>query len=180
VTPPTTFNRERQRALALLARSPNGRTETFMLLHGCTRQQLDGLISAGLATATEEQAGHGWQTGITRIRITEAGRAALSKSSGHAAPSKPSDPSSREEHSSIPSVDSAMHKANSEAKNGFGARDERRKLVAEIMALSPPPTGNENRARAILRNFTLNQLEVLAAALRDGDHRDRLITRRDE
>jgi len=39
-----TANGERHRALALLARGPNGRTETFMLLHGCTRQQLDGLI----------------------------------------------------------------------------------------------------------------------------------------
>jgi hypothetical protein len=170
---------KRHRALAVLARSPNGRTETFMLLHGYTRQQIDGLIGVGLATATEERVGHGRQMGITRITITEAGRAALSKASERATLSKPNDPLSKEP-SSIPSVDSAMHKTDGEARNGFGAGDERRKLVAEIMALSPPPRGNENRARAILRNFTLSELEVLAAALRDGDHRDRLITRRDE
>jgi hypothetical protein len=64
-----TPNGERHRAL--LARSPNGRTETFMLLHGCTRQQLDGLISARLAIATDERVGHGRQMATTRIRITE-------------------------------------------------------------------------------------------------------------
>ena len=63
--------------LALLARSPDGHTETFMLLHGCTRELLDGLIRAKLATARKERVGRGRQIEVTRIKITKAGRAAL-------------------------------------------------------------------------------------------------------
>jgi hypothetical protein len=65
------------RALTLLARSPNGHTETFMLLHGCTRELLDVLIRAKLATARKERVGRGRQIEVARIKITKAGRAAL-------------------------------------------------------------------------------------------------------
>ena len=66
-------------ALALLARSPNGHTETFMLVHGCTRQLLDGLIRAEFATALKERVGRGRQIEVTRIKLTKAGRAALAQ-----------------------------------------------------------------------------------------------------
>jgi hypothetical protein len=47
--------------------------------------------------------------------------------------------------------------------------DERRNLAIEIMKLSPPAPGCRERARRILENkFSLNELEVLAEALRDG------------
>jgi hypothetical protein len=65
------------RALALLARSRNGHTETFMLLQGCTRELLDGLIRAKLATARTERVGRGRQIEVRRINITKAGGAAL-------------------------------------------------------------------------------------------------------
>src|SRR5262252_3735627 len=47
---------ERRRALALLARSPNGRTKTYMLSQGWTRQLLGGLVRAGLATLRKPSA----------------------------------------------------------------------------------------------------------------------------
>jgi len=72
-----TFYGEHFRALDLLARRPKGRTETFMLIHGCTRQYLDGLILAGLATATKQRVGRGRQIEVTRIKLTEGGRATL-------------------------------------------------------------------------------------------------------
>jgi hypothetical protein len=68
---------ERRRALALLARSPNGRTKTYMLSQGWTRQLLDGLVRAGLATAANERVGRGRQIEATRIKITDAGRTVL-------------------------------------------------------------------------------------------------------
>jgi hypothetical protein len=73
------FYGEHFRALDLLARRPNGRTETFMLIHGCTRQYLDGLIRAGLATATKQRIGRGRQIEIARIKLTEGGRATLTE-----------------------------------------------------------------------------------------------------
>jgi DNA-binding PadR family transcriptional regulator len=73
------FYGEHFRALDLLARRPNGRTETFMLIHGCTRQYLDRLIRAGLATATKQRVGRGRQIEITRIKLTEGGRATLTE-----------------------------------------------------------------------------------------------------
>ena len=53
--------------------------------------------------------------------------------------------------------------AKTNGKDG-GIEDKRRNLAAEIMALSPPTQGCTQRARFI----TLNELEVLAEALRDG------------
>jgi hypothetical protein len=50
-----------------------------------------------------------------------------------------------------------------------GGFDERRNLATEIMRLSPPAPGCKERARRILESkFSLNELEVLAEALRDG------------
>ena len=47
-----TRNGEHRRVLPLLARRPNGRTEAFLLLYGCTRQHLDGLCQGqGLTSA---------------------------------------------------------------------------------------------------------------------------------
>ena len=46
--------------------------------------------------------------------------------------------------------------------------EKRLTLFTEILTLSPPPPGCEQRARLILRKFTLNELQVLAKALRDA------------
>jgi hypothetical protein len=47
--------------------------------------------------------------------------------------------------------------------------DERHNLAIDIMKLSPPAPGCRERARRILQNkFSLNELEVLAEALRNG------------
>ena len=47
--------------------------------------------------------------------------------------------------------------------------DERHNLAIEIMRLSPPAPGCKERARRILESkFSLNELEVLAEALRNG------------
>jgi hypothetical protein len=47
--------------------------------------------------------------------------------------------------------------------------DKRRNLVTEIMTLSPPASGCQQRPRLILESkFSLNELQVLAEALRDG------------
>ena len=47
--------------------------------------------------------------------------------------------------------------------------DERRNLAIEIMKLSPPAPGCKERARRILESkFSLNELQVLAEALREG------------
>jgi len=148
-----TFNGQ-HRALALLARSPNGRTETFMFLHGCTRQYLDGLIRVGFATATKERVGRGRRIEIARVKITEAGRAALSK------------PYARSRHSASGTTASLprIKQANGKARTNGG----RPSLITEIMTLSPPSPGCERRARLILRKFTLNELQVLVKALRDG------------
>jgi len=71
-----TLNGEHHRPFA---RSPKGHTKTFMLLHGCKRQLLDRLVRAKLATASTYRVERGRQIEITRIKLTEAGRATLSK-----------------------------------------------------------------------------------------------------
>jgi hypothetical protein len=148
------FNGEHPRALALLGRSPNGRTEAFMLFHGCTRQHLDGLIRAGLATATKEQVGRGRQIEIRRIKLTEAGRAVLSKRYAPVVPQRIRD-------------DGKPPRTNQ--VNGKAVlKPERHNLITEIMTLSPPPLGCKRPARLILRKFTINELVVLVEALRDG------------
>jgi hypothetical protein len=71
---------DRRRALALLAASPDGCTEAIMLAHGFSVEMLVDLVRAGLATAQAERvvAGRSAMMEVTRVRITEAGRRALS------------------------------------------------------------------------------------------------------
>jgi hypothetical protein len=69
----------RRRALELLASCPDGCTEAIMLAHGCTIPQVVELIRAGLASAhTERVVAGGRPIEVTHVRITEAGRRALS------------------------------------------------------------------------------------------------------
>ena len=70
--------RERQRALALLASCPDGCPEALMLAHGFGIALMVELVGDGLATATEERVLAGKATlEVTRVRITDAGRRAL-------------------------------------------------------------------------------------------------------
>jgi hypothetical protein len=70
---------DQRRALELLAASPNGCTELLFLAHGFTRNLLADLILAGFVSAeTERVMAEGWPINVRRIRITDAGRRALS------------------------------------------------------------------------------------------------------
>ena len=62
--------------LSLLANSADGRTEARLLSRGFTREVLSGLIRDGLATANTGRVGRA-PVEVVRIKITEAGRAAL-------------------------------------------------------------------------------------------------------
>jgi hypothetical protein len=69
---------DRRRVLELLAGSRDGCSEAIMLAHGFTIEQMVELVRAGLATATAERVVAGRRTiEVTRVRITEAGRRAL-------------------------------------------------------------------------------------------------------
>ena len=72
-------NAERhRRALELLSSCRDGCTEAIMLAHGFTTEQMIDLMRAGLATATAERVVAGRHTiEVARVRITEAGRRAL-------------------------------------------------------------------------------------------------------
>jgi hypothetical protein len=74
---------ETRRMLELLAASNDGCTEAILMAHGFALEFLDGIVSAGLATATAE---HTFAAGraieFTRVRITEAGRRALAARAG--------------------------------------------------------------------------------------------------
>jgi hypothetical protein len=73
---------DRRRALELLAASRRGCTETLLLAHGVTVEQMVGLIRAGLATAAPERVVTGRRSDeITRVKITDAGRRAFSGAS---------------------------------------------------------------------------------------------------
>jgi hypothetical protein len=74
---------DRRRAIELLARSPDGMTEAMLLAHGFTVDMLADLIRAGLATAkTERIVAGGRPIEVTRVRITDAGRQALTALKG--------------------------------------------------------------------------------------------------
>jgi hypothetical protein len=68
-----------RRALELLARCPEeGCSETLMLAHGFTIEQLVELGRAGLITATADRVVTGaHEFEVATLRITEAGRKAL-------------------------------------------------------------------------------------------------------
>src|SRR5262249_11381024 len=69
---------DRRRALRLLADAPEGVTEALMLAHGFRVELLIDLCFAGLATAKPEHMRGGGRTmEVVRMKITEAGRQAL-------------------------------------------------------------------------------------------------------
>jgi hypothetical protein len=71
---------DRRRALELLASCRDGCTEAIMLAHGFTTEQVVELVRAGLATATAERVVAGkLKMEVARVRITSAGRQALSE-----------------------------------------------------------------------------------------------------
>jgi hypothetical protein len=75
-----TPKQQRRRALELLEASIDGCTEAIMLSYGFKSELLVELVNAGLATATTEQMVVGGRSvKVVRMRITAAGRRALSK-----------------------------------------------------------------------------------------------------
>jgi len=71
---------EQRRALRLLARSPNGCTEAIMLAHGLQSAMLGKLTVDGLAKVEAHDtkvAGRRVKVKVTWLRITEAGRKAI-------------------------------------------------------------------------------------------------------
>ena len=74
---------------------------------------------------------------------------------------------------SVPRIDQVMYTTNGKAEDKFGIEDGRRKIVSEIMRLSPPPQGCAQRARLVLESkFTFKGFQVLVEAS-DGAERDR-------
>jgi hypothetical protein len=75
-----TPKQQRRRALELLEASIDGCTEAIMLAYGFKTEFLVELVDAGLATASiERMVAGGRRIEVTRMRITGAGRRALSK-----------------------------------------------------------------------------------------------------
>jgi len=73
---------DRQRALELLAASPDGCTEAILRAHGFSTAQMVDLVRAGLATAHSQRvvaSGGGRRIAAARVKITEAGRQALTE-----------------------------------------------------------------------------------------------------
>ena len=69
-----------RRALELLAEFADGCTEAILLAHGFSAELIDELIGVGFAAAKTESLPAGRrQLEITRIRITIAGRVALTE-----------------------------------------------------------------------------------------------------
>jgi hypothetical protein len=70
------FTREQRRALEMLAGTPRGLTEHFLLGHGFSVEMLSNLVLANLAiVVTEPMTVHRAATlMVERIRITDAGR----------------------------------------------------------------------------------------------------------
>ena len=75
-------NPDRRRALELLAGSRYGYTKAILRAHGFSIDMMIELVKAGLATTKRERmVADGRQTGVVRVRITDAGRQALAKMS---------------------------------------------------------------------------------------------------
>jgi hypothetical protein len=75
-----TPKQQRRRALELLEASIDGCTEAIMLAYGFKTKLLVDLVNAGLATASiERMIAGGHRVEVTRLRITAAGRRALTK-----------------------------------------------------------------------------------------------------
>ena len=69
---------DHRRALAILARRPDGRTEADMLGHGFTAALLTELVESGLATANpQDTRGGRYSVTVAWITITDAGRVAI-------------------------------------------------------------------------------------------------------
>jgi hypothetical protein len=69
---------KRRRALELLASCADGCTEAILVAHGFTVEQMVELIRIGHATAqTERVIADGRAVEVARLKITEAGRRAL-------------------------------------------------------------------------------------------------------
>jgi hypothetical protein len=69
---------DERRLLELLAASDDGCTEAILLAHGIAAELIDGIVTAGLATAqTERTFAAGRAIEFTRVRITDVGRQAL-------------------------------------------------------------------------------------------------------
>ena len=87
---PSRAERERtqqRRALRLLADAPEGTTEALMMAHGFNSELLVDLCIAGLAIAKVERMIAGGRTvEVVRLKITEAGRQALTASGGTGRP----------------------------------------------------------------------------------------------
>jgi hypothetical protein len=75
-----------RRLLEMLARAPDGLTETTLLAsHRFTLETLVELITSGLVVAKPERVvGDGREINITRLHLTEAGRQTLSQQRCHA------------------------------------------------------------------------------------------------
>jgi hypothetical protein len=62
-----------------------------------------------------------------------------------------------------------MNTTNGKAEDKLGLEDGRRKIVSEIMRLSPLSEGCAQRARLVLESkFTFEELQVLVDGLREG------------
>jgi hypothetical protein len=73
---------DRRRALELLAASRDGCTEAMLRAHGFSVRQIFDLVRAGLATAHGQRVivgGGGRRIEAVRVKITEAGRQALTE-----------------------------------------------------------------------------------------------------
>jgi hypothetical protein len=68
---------DQQRALKLLAGSPDGCTMAVMLAGGFKTMMLNGLVRDGLATTTPRNVRAGKRSIEIRMMITDAGRLAL-------------------------------------------------------------------------------------------------------
>src|SRR5258708_18334377 len=75
-------NPDRRRALEVLAGSRYGYTKAILRAHGFSIEMIIELVKAGLATTKRERmVADGRQTGVVRVRITEAGQQALARMS---------------------------------------------------------------------------------------------------